>query len=311
MFDRVEEGFGIKIDFDRSTGSPNRVFLAMSEMVEALHSIDSKIIGSLDLEIKSVFILEDIQSGSIISWFRQQVKNVDDKDLENLDYKKILGKFLVGVKKVIAEQGSKNDTINNVKQLQEIHQSISDEVDKAGIRAFPGYSHLTNSELLVILKQLHEALQKLDPNDRAEFLTSNSKTRLNLNFNITDEQIEKLIVKETLESHAQMLLKIKKADFLGESQWEFKHERKKILGKIEDERWLIDYQTGKHDVRPGSSLRCIVDIIVKYDFDNEVISTQYIIRDVIEIIPPTDWKQMPLLPETRRDQDSHNGDDKN
>lgn len=92
-----------------------------------------------------------------------------------------------------------------------------------------------------------------------------------------------------------MILKVKKPDYLGESKWEFKYESRKLEAKIKDTIWLSDYQSGKIDIRPGSSLRVSMNIIVKYDHDNEVISTQYEILQIIEIIPPIAYIQNELL----------------
>jgi hypothetical protein len=50
------------------------------------------------------------------------------------------------------------------------------------------------------------------------------EAEFNLTFNLALESIEDLIAKETLSSESEMLLKVKKPDYLGESIWDFKME---------------------------------------------------------------------------------------
>jgi len=58
-----------------------------------------------------------------------------------------------------------------------------------------------------------------------------------------------------------------------------------IFGSIyHDRKQLDDFQNRKYDIRPGDSIRAIVEIMTKYSFDNEVISMHYKVLKVNEII---------------------------
>ena len=93
-----------------------------------------------------------------------------------------------------------------------------------------------------------------------------------------------------------MILKVKKPDYLGESQWEFRHETHPIPAKILDEKWLKDFQSRKHDVRPGDSLRAIVETEVNYDYNQEVVGTHYYVIEVKEVIRQGSQNQLNLMP---------------
>ena len=93
------------------------------------------------------------------------------------------------------------------------------------------------------------------------------------------------MTKEAIANTNQMILKVKKPDYLGESMWELKHDTKSFLAKILDTEWLKSFQQRKFDIRPGDSLRVELEIIVKYGYDSEVISTHYNVLNVNEILP--------------------------
>ncbi|MGA2296467.1 MAG: hypothetical protein ABSG15_02850 [FCB group bacterium] len=107
-----------------------------------------------------------------------------------------------------------------------------------------------------------------------------------MNFNVENDfaQISDLLAAETIISENDMILKIKKPDYLGDSKWEFRHENKPIPAKMLDESWLSDFHNRKITLKPGDSIRAKVRIEVAYDYDNEVASTNYYILEVIKVI---------------------------
>ena len=107
--------------------------------------------------------------------------------------------------------------------------------------------------------------------------------------------IEDLITKETIETDSQMILKIKKPDYLGNTMWDFKHGTRLIQGKILDIDWLKKFQEKEVDIRPGDSLRAIVRTIVKYGHDLEVVGYHYDVTKVIEVIQSKPPNQGTLL----------------
>ncbi|MEB3283227.1 MAG: hypothetical protein VKK42_30335 [Lyngbya sp.] len=92
-----------------------------------------------------------------------------------------------------------------------------------------------------------------------------------------------------------MILKIKKPDYLGESKWEFKHEKRTINVKIQDLEWLSKFRNREVVVAPGDAIKAIVEVISKYDFSGEVISIQYSIQKVLEVIPMPPESQLSLF----------------
>jgi hypothetical protein len=94
----------------------------------------------------------------------------------------------------------------------------------------------------------------------------------------------------------EMILKIKKPDFLGSSMWEFRHEGRPIEARISDTDWLNEFHETGAGVRPGGALRAIVRIEASYDLENEALPPRYTVLKVKEVLPPPEKPpQMPLL----------------
>ena len=98
----------------------------------------------------------------------------------------------------------------------------------------------------------------------------------------------------TVVATNEMILKIKKPDYLGESMWEFRHGSTVILARGSDGEWLRQFQTREVQIRPGDSIRAVVQIINKYDFEGELLGTSYEISEVSEVVPMEDHIQLGL-----------------
>ncbi len=84
---------------------------------------------------------------------------------------------------------------------------------------------------------------------------------MNLSIRWPIEDIEALAIARTIEQpSAEMILAVKKPDYLGTSKWDLRHGKRTIQAKIEDEDWLRRFQNRQEDVRPGDALRCNVSI---------------------------------------------------
>ncbi len=104
-----------------------------------------------------------------------------------------------------------------------------------------------------------------------------------------------ILTRETLTSTTKMILKVKRPDYLGQSQWDFRHGKRAIAAKITDAVWLNKFQSRLVDVRPGDSLRVDMTTEVKYGHNNEVVGTSYNISHVEEVLPGTTEDQLSLL----------------
>ena len=81
-----------------------------------------------------------------------------------------------------------------------------------------------------------------------------------------------------------MVLKIRKPDYLGDSKWQFKHGKTTMSVKILDENWLNQFRSRQITIAPGDCLRATVRSEIKYDSNYEVISENYEVIQILEVI---------------------------
>ena len=95
--------FGITIDFDRGKSDPVMVFAAMTEMLQAVRTMDAILIGAVDPDLVPVMVLEDVEAASITSWVKNKLQAVDDQALKEFDWKQQIGSYAVKAKYRIIE----------------------------------------------------------------------------------------------------------------------------------------------------------------------------------------------------------------
>lgn len=277
--------FAFEIDFARGIGPASRVFTATADFIKACESIDAELIKSIDNSIETILVLEDIQQGSIKTWLRYVLKSTNDDALKSLDWKKQVGTYLVKAKYAILRFTDDEDMGKNLPTLREEVRQIAVDTD---VRHLPDYSPPSPKALINAVKDFQSVKEKLVDGDKARLISDEPDLpafEFNLSVRIPIEDIEQMAVSRTttVES-AEMILPVKKPDYLGDSRWQLRHGQRNIDAKLEDLEWLKHFQGRKIDVRPGDALRCSVKIEYLYGFDNELLGEKYTITKVMEVL---------------------------
>lgn len=274
-----DASFALVIDFKKGTPNPQRVFQAADAMIRALQALDNTLCEAVDSQIEPIMLLEDIEAGSIKAWLGNQLTRADDDGIKKLDWKPLVGKYLVRAKYAVIRWSNKEtegvDLIGLAKELR----MIASETD---IKHLPDYAPPSVQELATSVKRIDEVKTLLLPEDRM-YLDSNEEGVVDFNLLIrwSEEDLSNLAVKETTKFESMpMTLIVKRPDYLGQSKWDFRFGKKPISAKIEDQSWLARFQAREIDIRPGDALRCLVSIEHKYGFDNELISEDHVILKV-------------------------------
>lgn len=288
--------FGYKIDFARYTEDPGRVFRAMLGLIEFSKATDNTLIKYLDVEIESTLVLENIEQGSFIVWLKNIFNSADNNPKINFES---ISSYLVKAKRDIIEFISNRDTINNNSEFLELQEKLKLLAQESDTNSLGIYTPPNEKDLLSSIDKFQAANSELKKADKLYYLTQNSNYPVNRNFSLSEESQENLLFKEVIENELTMILKVKKPDYLGESKWVFKHEKRTIEAKVADLQWLQSFRKGDVLIFPGAAIKAIVKIISKYDFSGELISSQYAIKEVIEIIPPppSPGTQLSLFPD--------------
>ena len=294
--------FCLEINYVKDSPNPSRVFRSMSELIDTFQVLDTHLTKSIDVNIEPLLLLEDIETGSIKTWLATILKAIPDNAIANLNWKLIVGDYLVKAKYIFIDFLGEKTTISNIKELKPLEDKLYELAEKTQVRWLPAYTRIPPKELLDGMQRISESLSCLDKQDTVKYLTSGQEeTKFNLSFHLAPESIEDLLAKEILSSENEMILKVKKPDYLGDSMWDMRHGDRIIQVRISDKNWLDKFQDRLVTVRPGDSIRAKVKISNLYGYDGELISTHYDTSNIIDVIPVSNPNQQSLWDEEGKD----------
>lgn len=119
----------------------------------------------------------------------------------------------------------------------------------------------------------------MNAEEKAALLSEDKKP----SFCVQDDMSQRL-AKNTIQNDVEMILMVRKPDFLGETKWDFRYQKRNLSASIEDQGWLEKFQKGKIDIRPGDALHVIMHESVSYSSEGEVIEESKEIIKVKEVI---------------------------
>jgi hypothetical protein len=247
------------------------------------------------VNIEPVMLLENVEAGSIKSWLRAVLNATDDTGLQELNWKRIVGGYLVRAKYLTIDWLNKRTEIIGTAELDELQGEILKAAEATGVKRIPSYQPPSKFLLVRSIIDIGGSLNFLQKDDKVVFETKGGdRVDFNLSLRIVPESMKDLLVEESLSHTEEMILKVKKPDFLGESKWEFMHEHV-LEAKMLDVEWLTRFRNGEFVLRPGSAIRARVQVDVEYGVEREIVSRTFTILKVIEVMPPPDVEQTKLL----------------
>jgi hypothetical protein len=103
------------------------------------------------------------------------------------------------------------------------------------------YVPVPTSEIARSVELIADAVKPLSGNDSMKYLSSSAlPVEFNRSFDVVPESLTNLLVNESLVNDAQMILMVKKPDFLGDSKWEFRYGTTSLQAKMQDLEWLAN-----------------------------------------------------------------------
>jgi hypothetical protein len=229
-------------------------------------------------------MLEDVEAGSLKIWLSNVFSAIDDDAIKTLDWRKILGEFLLRSKYVYIEWANQKEPEKS--SLAALADGIGRIASATDVRHFPAYAPPSVADLADATNDIDEAKSFLREGDSISYqVPGESPIHFDLSVAHSPETLIELSVKErVLFPAAPMRLIVRKPDYLGNAKWEFRHGRRSIPMKIEDAEWLHKFQSRGVDVRPGDALHCQVVIENSYGYDNELVRETFTIVKVINVI---------------------------
>lgn len=286
----IEHEYEIKLDFEPGNNNPENLYKAMISAFKYLQESDDILSRTLSKENKVTMSLMSIKEGSLRNFIRtrtecpEQELQTNDQDLEQR-----VKKYFMEGKKAITQGLLAMDQITDEKQLQNIITSIKQAAIDANVISEPFYTLPSVEEIKDLAIVAEESANSLDSNSKITYIEEGQKPiELPKKLSVSKELLSDVDERKTVNSERMIVLKVKKPDFLGDSRWEMKHGSHRIVCKITDDKWIDKFKNKEVLVFPGDSLECRVILIEEYNVKGDLIKTEYIIMEVINVIQGTE-----------------------
>jgi hypothetical protein len=286
---------GLQIDYEPDSQDPGRIFRAMAQMIDAMHALDVDLAVSISTKIKPVQVLHEIEAGSLKTWLKTVLEHIPDEALRDLNWKVLVGQFLVKGKRRTLKWLGGRDYISNAREIDPLERDLLDLAKETHVLHIPTYAEVPRARLLKDLEMISNSTQVLSPTDKVKLITHEGDEPINTGFRLASEDIEDLLTKDIEKTEVTLTLLIKKPDYLGESMWEVYINERPVDAKIKDKFWLERFHNREVIVRPRDAIRAKVEIVTKRAEDGTVIGTRYNVLKVLEVIRADDASQIPLI----------------
>ncbi len=264
----------------------------MSEFIEAFHELDKCLAKSFSIDIQPVLVLQDIESGSIRTRLSSVLKLIDDEALKDLDWKKQVGKYLVKAKHKVIKFLDQQTEINSLEPVRNLEEELFELAKETDIQHIPMYTTVPTQKLLESIAYISRAPYSLSDKDHVSFISEEGEDVIRRGPYITSQTVEELLTKEILNKQMELVLLVKKPDYLGNSMWDVQYSGRTIQTKILDIDWLERFHNREIGLSPGDSLRALIHLEIKIGENKIVIGEHYTVLKVFEVIKQINAEQM-------------------
>lgn len=255
--------FSLTIAYDPLVESPGRLLRSAANFSDAFGTFDAAFAAAIDPNIETAIALLGIEQGSIRAWFASLIRSVDDEAIRDLDWKKLIGAYLVRAKYRALEWLEDDHPSKKIIDLQAI---IVEEARNTDALLIPAYHQPSRALLLEGLRRAQLAKDGLMDADAVTFEGGGQRISLEPERRLDLSQISDVEIQST-ERHQlhRASLKVKKPDLLGHSQWQLKFHDRTVPSAIEDRGWLSRFQAREVTLRPGDALICDGELTRYFD----------------------------------------------
>lgn len=270
----------------REEGSAARVFEIAADLIHALEDVDSVLAKSVDSSIQTSMIIEDLQKSSIRILLKNLLKAANDDALKNLDWKPLVGQYLVKAKYAVLRWLDQDASVDHPPHIVDLTNEIARLARDTDVRHLPDYPPPNPTRLVQSLEGLQSVKRRFREGERLTITLGKEDYHVHLEADWSPlELVKDATGPKELVNEQELYLLVHKIDLLGGSQWTFKLGKASIRAAIADANWKKDYAARKVSLLPGDALHVILRVEQKYSERGELTETKHSITRVIAVIP--------------------------
>jgi hypothetical protein len=226
-------------------------------------------------------VLEDVEASSLKAFFKNILQRVDDEGLKTADWKLLVGHYLVKAKYIALEWCDK-DGPSSLEDLRGALVRLAQETD---VRQLPDYAPVSEGKLLVAMDRIQRAKGELDAGDHLTIESDDRIYEVDLGKQWEVPKIQPEQVGRETENKGEIILTIRKPDFIRDTMWQFTFGGIPVFARILDAGWLEQFHRRQVPLIPGDSLRCAVTFTYEYEVSGGLMDQRIAIDKVLEVIP--------------------------
>lgn len=278
---RAVIAYGIKLNYKPGSSKPSRIFSSMARIIESARRTDEILARSINCRISTDQILDEIETGSILAKIREFIEIEDNAFCPEGSENNIGNYFDRGKKEFMKTlEGNRLENSDDIQQLADKIEGIADQENLRPL----GFSKPNPVEIANNLKEISDSTSELNADENIEYKSSDGDTiKLQPKTEVFIEKIKQSLADKTIKSERPIILKIKKPDYLGDSKWEFRHDKTPIFAKVEDKDWMDGFHARRNTINPGDALHVRMETIDQYDNKGNLVNSQHSIKKVEKI----------------------------
>lgn len=284
MKKEIRSSYEIKLEFDSKTENPSRLFQSFAEIIESVSNLDKVLAQTVDSKVTSRIFLDDIEKGSLIAKLWNELTISEDGKIDNNEDTTSVQEYVEEARALTLNFVTNKQS--SVEQLERLTEQIGEIAKIKDLDSTFNYAELNILDLANTINLIVDSTKKLTDKESFSIKSPNREIKeINSESQKIDlEAIEKALTDKEITNETVLFYKIKKPDFLGDSQWDFKHGNRTIKIKILHEEWLEGFHNGNKVVLPGDSLKVKIRQTNKYNKNGYLISEKIEIIEILDII---------------------------
>jgi hypothetical protein len=243
---------------------------------DAVHASYRALAGSVQVDLETVAVLEEVAKHSLSMWLRVEAGGKDISGEGDGSLLKFLGRGMLAI--IAWMDGS--PTL----QLADLQQAIRVLAWGTSITTTAHPVLPSSAELVNAITAWQQAKSAFDAADSVRIFSNNGSAELDLSKRIEDPKTL-LLARKLVNHSADMIFVVEMPDYQATRRWQLKHGDTRTTAYCDAGTLLDKFYRRELDIRPGDALRCKVDFETSYGPDHEVLSERYRIVEIIEVLP--------------------------
>src|SRR6185503_7970817 len=219
----------------------------VNKLREAVDASYRALAGSVDFELSTVAMLEEIEKRSLSMWLRVDTRGKDRSESGDGSLLKFLARGMLAI--VAWMDGS--PTL----QLADLQQAIRVLAWGTSITTTAHPVLPSSADLVNAITAWQKAKAAFDPSDAVRIFTNNGSAELDLSKRIEDARTL-LLARKLVNHSADMIFIVEMPDYQGSREWLLKHGDTRTVAVCDPGTLLDKFYNRELDIRPGDALRC-------------------------------------------------------